>query len=416
MKTSQLIQYGALLLLLGASAQAQIVALCDAQYPCSTNRTVTADVETQVNLTWRGLVRTNPRLAGSLSSDQGIFMLGGPDSQTVLGTINAPLTQSVGPATDDRGVAFTLNEVARVPAEVSREAVRRGARQVTYQRRFTLSGEEPVVATQTINLRQGTPGRNGSIAEGTEPSATGVTIERLSLFFERGTLTETLGPDESLTAQARIQYRGAGIINALWEVATPASTQGQPIYAPLAPVRQYLGAGREITLESPPLPNQTAGVYQVRLRFVQPGVEQEAFALTYRVSEQSLLKRRRVPVMDTLPPQSATPLSRETRFRWQPVPDSQAYQLEFYDRWPAAEPADANSDPADRQPTAFDIEPATGLVVDGRQAQAPLSASVLRHLQSDRRYYWRLIAIDAEGQVISASALEAIHTPSPTPE
>ncbi|MDZ7851235.1 MAG: hypothetical protein U5L98_00935 [Halomonas sp.] len=405
-----------MLMSLAPIAQAQIIALCDARFACTSNPSATVGVDSRVNLTWRGQARTNPRFSQSLISNQGIFVLGNPVNGQRLGTSPTSLVQPLGPATDDRGIEFRVTESLRVPAAVSQQAARQGERQVFYVRQFALEGSEPMTGVQVISLQQGVPGRGGAIPEGADPSATGVTIQRVSLFFDRGTLTETLRPDEPLQATARISYQGAGIINAIWEVATPASTRGQPLYAPLAYVRQYLGASRELTITSPPLPSDTSGIHRVRLRFLAPTEIEGLPTLSYRVSEGALQREGRVPALDAFPPESANPLDGETRFRWRPVTGSHAYQLEFYDRWPQAVEAETTSegDSGDdrRQPATLNLAPITGQVIEGDQSSMSPSKSLLNHLEADKRYYWRLIAIDAQGQVIAASPLEAIlHAP-----
>lgn len=404
-----------LLMSLAPIAQAQVIALCDARLACTSNQNATVGVDSRVQLTWRGQARTNPRLSQSLISNQGTFVLGNPFSGQRLGMSPTPLVQAIGPATDDRGIEFRVTESLRVPASISQQAARLGERQVFFVRQFSLEGSEPMTGVQVIRLQQGVPGGTGSIAEGTEPSATGVTIQRVSLFFDRGTLTETLSPEEQLQATARISYQGAGIINAIWEVATPASTRGQPLYVPLSQVRRYLGASRELTITSPPLPSDTPGIHRVRLRFLPPTEIEGVPTLGYRVSEGAL-PRARVPAIGILPPESASPLSSETRFRWQPVTGTHAYQLEFYDRWPEAAENEAlslqDSPNAERQPITLSPAPITGQVVAGDRSSTTPSRSLLNHLETDKRYYWRLIAIDAQGQVVAASPLEAIlHAP-----
>jgi hypothetical protein len=123
-----------------------------------------------------------------------------------------------------------------------------------------------------------------------------------------------------------------------------------------------------------------------------------------------------VPAISTLPPESASPLSRKTRFRWQPVAETHAYQLEFYDRWPEATENEAvplqESRNAGRQPVTLHPAPITGQVVAGDRTSASPSRSLLNHLETNKRYYWRLIAIDAQGHVVAASPPEAIlHAP-----
>ncbi|MCL7931222.1 hypothetical protein [Halomonas llamarensis] len=400
-----------LLLLMPSIVQAQIIALCDTRLACTSNPSAMAGVDSRVNLTWRGQARIHPELSQTLTSRQGVFVLGNPFSGQRLGSSPTPLMQPLSPARDDRAIEFRVTESLRVPASVSQQAARLGERQVFYVRQFSLEESEPMTGVQVITLQQGVPGRGGSIAEGTEPSVSGVNIQRVSLYFDRGTLTETLRPDERLQATAQINYQGAGLINAIWEVATPASTRGQPLYVPLSQVRQYLGAGRELTLTSPPLPSETAGIHRVRLRFLPPTVIEELPTLGYRVSEGAL-PRAWVPAINTLPPESTNPLSLKTRFRWQPVAETYVYQLEFYDRWPETTEKESiplqGSRSGERQPVILNPAPITGQVVTGNRTSASPSRSLLSHLETEKRYYWRLIAINSQGEVVAASLPEVI--------
>lgn len=402
-----------LLISVMSNAHAQITALCDGRFACTSSPSATVGVDSRVNLTWRGLARTHSPLSSTLTSNQGVFLLSNPFSGLRLGVSPTVLVEPLANATEERGTEFRVTESLRVPAAISQQAASFGEQQLFYIRQFTLEEGEPMTGVQVISLQQGIPGRIAPTPEATPPSATGVNIQRVSLSFDRGSLSETVQPDAPLRATARIRYQGAGIVNALWEVATPASTQGEPLFAPLSQVRQYLGSGREITLTSPPLPSNTSGMHRVRLRFLPPTEIDGLPTLGYRVSEGALHKGGRVPVLHTFPPESANPLDTQTRFRWRPVMDGYAYQLEFYDRWPEVTETDTFSEGDIRgdnhlQPAHLDISPLTGQVVAGSRIVTSPSLSLLSHLEPDRRYYWRLIALDAQGQVVAASPIDTI--------
>jgi hypothetical protein len=397
------------------SVHAEILSLCDRFETCSSNRSVTVGLETPISLTWRGTARLDPRIQARLFSGEGRFVIGDPLSGEIIGSEQRALQRDLGEAQTDLPVAFTINENLNVPARVSERAAASGARTLYYVRFFNLGETRGFAAFQSIPLQQAAPGRSFGVAEeGSEITATGVRIDRISLLFDRGTLTESISEGDSLRAQARIRFQGAGIIDAVWEVATPESTQGEERFVPLRQVRQYLGGSREVILDSPPLPNELTGLHRLRLRFLQPDLGSlvtgpEALLLSYRVSESAV---RPSPTVVTISGQAGGTLDPNTRFRWQAVPGSFAYQLEFYDRWPDEPQSDPSLVPTARigeqQLIELSIAPFTGVLLSSGQNQTRLGAATMRHLQPGQHYYWRVIAIDLQGQVIAASALSRI--------
>ena len=74
------------------------------------------------------------------------------------------------------------------------------------------------------------------------------------LSFDNGSSVRILPRNNAIHAQAELGYNGTGLLQAVWEVADPASTSGTPVYRPLLQVREYLTLGDAKTLKSPPLP------------------------------------------------------------------------------------------------------------------------------------------------------------------
>ncbi len=88
---------------------------------------------------------------------------------------------------------------------------------------------------------------------------------------------------ESTVAIAEINYSGGGVLNGLWEVATPPSTQGQPVFVPFASASVNLAAGGLSEVTSPALPTTAAGNYYVRFRVRTPIVPFDGLVLRYAV-------------------------------------------------------------------------------------------------------------------------------------
>ncbi|MGM0632190.1 MAG: hypothetical protein ACQETO_03350 [Pseudomonadota bacterium] len=399
--------------LTGSSAHAQIISLCEGMNACSSNRGVAVGIDTRVMLSWRGEAIVASPTGGRLVSDQGLFRIGDPRKGETLGSVKSPLFQTIGGRREreKEAIRFTVNETVRVPPEVSRRAADAGATELHFVRQFSMGGDATMIAFQTIPLQPSVPGRDISARIDEEPRSTGVRLERISLLFDRASVTETIDMAETLRAEASIRYQGAGLINAVWEVAMPASIQGNPFFVPIARVRDYLAGTREVTLESPVLPSREAGIYRVRLRVLEPSLDTDELLLTYRVTEQSVQQRQRVPTIDMAPPRQIRSIDENTEFRWQPVQGSDVYRLEFYDQWPDGELPDGRVDDTMTQQAGFALSPSTGLMVNGRQSSARLGRAVARRLRPGESYYWRLVAIDGEGRVLGASRLHSLAIP-----
>ncbi|MDX5299774.1 MAG: hypothetical protein LPK85_12600, partial [Gammaproteobacteria bacterium] len=201
---------------------------------------------------------------------------------------------------------------------------------------------------------------------------------------------------------ATLIYLQSGMLEAVWEIASPASTQGTPVFTALQSVRQYLGAGREVVLQSPPLPTTTPGAYRVRLRILNPSQTFETGVLSYAVSPQTEPADRPVLSLQAMTPEADARLTEQTRFTWQPTPGARAYQLELY-----------RADNAGTLPDTPAIKPVTGLLVPALQTEAILSRLSLEHLSGEGTYVWRVLAIDADGLIIGASSLRTLHTGAP---
>jgi hypothetical protein len=200
-----------------------------------------------------------------------------------------------------------------------------------------------------------------------------------------------LRPGESAVAIAEINYSGTGVFSGLWEIASPPSTLGQPVFVPLAAASVNVGGGGLTEVTSPALPAAVSGAYYVRFRVRNPVVPFEGLVLQYAVEAADAS----VAPIEVIGPEQHAMLGAATRFQWLPTPGAVAYRLEFFD-----------SDPVDE-----DSRPISGEWVTAAQRDAVLSALAQTHLAGGQRYRWRIVALDGDQQVVGRSALYEIRTP-----
>src|SRR5690606_18480590 len=226
-----------------------------------------------------------------------------------------------------------------------------------------------------------------------------------------------LGRNEPLTAITELNFSGNGLLQAQWEVASPESTSGEPVFRPLSQVRQYLVGGSAEVLRSPVLPTATTGLYFVRLRISDPDPDFEPPVIRYFVLQG---RRDEQPPGSTLAlgaPAPRTLLGPDTVFAWSAIPGARAYQLEVYRgrEEPGLRLPDLRGQIGEPTPSeiaeALSRPPVTGVLVRGATNPAVLSPMARRHLLPGRAYFWRVLALGADGRIVGASPLRELRTP-----
>jgi hypothetical protein len=294
----------------------------------------------------------------------------------VLEVVPLPLTVRLA-GVPTSSVQGTTPETFRITPAAVAEAQRLGVNTLVLSRTFTAGGP-PYVATATVSI-----GLGGS---GSGP----LELSRVALHFDDRTLVRLLRQGESAVAIAEITYSGNGVFSGLWEVATPPSTQGEPVFVPLGAASSNLTAGGITEVTSPALPSAAAGTYYVRFRVRNPVVSFQSLLLRYAVEQGPAIP----PIAVTSPEAHAT-FKPDTRFAWLPAPGATAYRLEFYaaDASPEYEP------------------PLSGEWLPAERRDSVLSALAQTHLAAGRGYRWRIVAFDGDGQVVGRSSLYEIRTP-----
>lgn len=237
-------------------------------------------------------------------------------------------------------------------------------------------------------------------------AASELSVQRVELSFDDDTRSRVLPKDEELRVVAEVKTSGVGLLNVQWEIASPATTAGTPVFRPFALVRQGVGGGGRTVITSPPLPTAEEGTHLVRLRVMEPDLDYTTPTLQYYVTAKRVAgaaaARRDILLTG---PRPGEPLSAETRFSWSAVPGSDAYQLLFF----TAPAGSAKEIPAKEIPA--DASTLAGVFVAGGSTETTLEAATLEHLPAGGRFLWKVIAIDGNGAIIGASAAREIHKP-----
>jgi hypothetical protein len=300
-------------------------------------------------------------------------------------------------------VSTIITEVVRIPSSITYQANKNGQATFSYQRFFSDSDGAG-------------NGLNGVVIINIQGTSSGdLNISRVELRFDTNQNIRVAGQGEKLTAVAEINYSGIGLLDAVWEVADPASTRGEPFFVPVRILRQYLGAGRNAVLQSPPLPTSMIGTHLVRLRIKQPVTAARFPALTYHVNKQVQDAGVNLVEIRLSAPGPGARYSADTSFSWLAVEGASAYQLEIHDAGTAAAfdvVAPSPETQGDSYARSRELpSPVTGILLPAEKTSTTLTAMSRQYLRSGHRYRWRVIAIGDGGAVIGESGLQEISTP-----
>jgi hypothetical protein len=333
----------------------------------------------------------------TVTSLSGQFMSGA----TVLGTVNTVL--SVSGTTSGPPSSVRLLESLLIPPDILIRANRLGVASITYVRQFN-DGGGPVAFQANLLIGGSSAGQFG--------------IFREALSFDDGSAVRVVRARDPLAAVAEINFSGSGAMSAVWEVAGPSTTAGQPVFRELQPVTRGLIGGEPAIFRSIPLPTDSLGVYTVRLRITNPPPGFDPPVLSYYVGDARSGAFGGVTAMTVMGPADRAILDRDTRFAWQPVEGAKAYKIEVFAS-PGTDPFDLpdlsgtstrESDPRLAR-AALSAPPVSGMVVAAAQTQVALSSVSRVRLQSRRSYFWRVQAIGADGTVIGEGRVQQFRIP-----
>ncbi|VAX09730.1 hypothetical protein MNBD_GAMMA26-1182 [hydrothermal vent metagenome] len=381
--------------------------LCGAQWAYANVTTVsTSSSPQQAALGRTSTVVVNWSVQGSITVyapvnpatiKSGPLQFTAPDL-TVLGSQAKTLTKPN--ITGSYNVTFT--ETVTIPSSVIYSAYKRGDTALLIQRRFWDTSDPgytvPVTAAATVTI--------------TSSAAAGFNISRQELAFDNGSYTRRILRDEPIHAVAQFKYSGSGLLRGVWELATPSTTYGEPVYRRLKNVRKFFGAGGTETLRSPPLESNQQGRYLIRFRVEEPATGFDDLVLEYFVGQEMAHIIAPPITLELIAPNHGTFLHPKTTFHWRKIANAKAYRLDLYKKNASlefpVEGAKVGENKSAKNPNTLVGAPATGKLVPATTTQLLLSAISRERLQPGYRYWWRIIAIGTDGSVISQSPVREI--------
>ncbi len=295
----------------------------------------------------------------------------------------------------------TFTEAVTIPSSTIYSAYKRGDATLLIQRTFWDTADPNytvfTTATATVVL--------------TSSAAAGFNISRQELVFDNGSYIRRILRNEPIHAVAQFKYSGSGLLRGVWELATPSTTYGEPVYRRLKNVRKFFGASGTETLQSPPLESNQQGRYLIRFRVEEPATGFDDLVLEYFVGQEMAHITAPPITLELIAPNQGAFLHPETIFRWREVANAKAYRLDLYKKSASlafpAEEATVGEQSA-KNPNTLVGAPATGKLVPATTTRLSLSAISRGRLQPGYHYWWRIIAISEDGTVISQSPVREI--------
>jgi len=332
-------------------------------------RNISYTTQTTATIRW-SMQRTFLRLppGETVISSSGTFTDAG--NTIVLGTVNKALSKSKPVSPSD---SFNFSETILIPRDVLFKAYKQNVRTLYYRRNFT---DCPAAECSQITIA-------ASFALTGSPAGV-FNVTGYSLRFQDAALTPIIGQDQALQAEARIHVTGTGTIRGVWEVASPGSTAGTPLYQTLQLVVRQLSSGQDTPILSPALPARQSGNHLVRFRFLAPELREEPPVLQYVVRVAPTL-----PTITLMAPRDGATANQDTVFQWDAVRNANGYKIELFDRNP--------------QENSYPITPVTGMLLRSGTNSTSLPGSLMERLESGQRYWWHLLALDDGGNIIAAS-------------
>jgi len=319
-----------------------------------------------------------------------------PASGAVLATVGGGLSQAgAGP--------YLLSEFVEIPAASVQDWSRSGLRRLLLVRNFSVAGGGGIRAQMVLNIT------SSALRAPRENNDAELLVQRLNLSFLDNQRVKIVQPGDELKAKVQVVYSGNGQLQGRWQVAEPASTQGQPVYRTLTLVSQYLGAAQQAVLTSPLLPSKSAGKYLLRFcvsnRDMVPADELvldsgcPIEALTVETVYQVLGNAEPEATMEASPQSGA--VTADSTFSWRGVPGAVVYQLQVFASGPMPV---ADGESLTQAPNFV-----AGMLLPAGVTQATWSSLLLSKLESDHYYLWRVTAHDQSGALIGRSREWRVH-------
>ena len=380
-----------ILVLFSGISQGQVTSVTT--NPASKNIAINTNVF--VTITWK-VARSDPQQAGNqavtVTSTAGYLQ--GAQTESLYLTVNRTLTQTK--VVSGTTTYYYLTETIAIPSSIIYQALRNGDRGFLFNRLFS-DGQSSRSRDVILNITGG----SGAL----------LSLTRVSLRFDNGSVERVVRPATAMTVRAQVGFTGTGRLAGVWEVAWPGTSATQPIYQPLALVRLNLAGGQTV-IQSPRLPTTISGLYRIRLRLTDPALPEDRLpVLRYFVFGrygEGLPGNIRL-----VSPISPSAVGRGTVFQWHPVSGAHAYRLEIFPMPRAIVTDSGKLDKArvSRVPEAGAERVAGAVVRAGKGTTPGLTlgdTTILSRLRAGQRYLWRVLALDGKGRVIAVSTFGEI--------
>jgi hypothetical protein len=216
------------------------------------------------------------------------------------------------------------------------------------------------------------------LLQGRASGSGGLTVQSFDLSFDDGAAFRSVAAGEALVARANVSTSGRGLVQGTWQIA---GSEGG--FRTLERVRFTAGGPKKTLVESPALPTDRAGSF--RLRFVLgDGEGAEGPVIRYTVGAGA----EAVGIALTSPAAGAA-LGSQTRFGWEPVSGAERYRIEFL----------------------AEADLATLASVETAKTSATVRSFTLERLGTGGPLVWRVVALDAAGNIIARSPQRRIGQP-----
>jgi hypothetical protein len=373
----------------------------------TSNAPAVVGTPTVVTVQWRvSVLNASTDQSLAVISSKAIITLEGDTEDITAVHVPRPLKRLLPPPASAPATQTALfRDTLTIPAEIIDAALATNQRIYVVRQFRDQTNSAPVTGQALVPLGGSNTAR--------------INVSRIALRFPDGTHDKIMAPNGRSHVLADISYTGTGRFDAVWEIAEPTSTLGEPFFRNVGAVHRNLVGGLQVlTLRSPNLPSAMEGLYLLRLRIVTPG-GLGAPLIQYYVNG-GLRPRPPVERLMAYAPGDGAVYSTQTSFRWSPLQGAAVYQLEFFAR-SAASIADrlpelgtlTPDDRARSDPNGEERYPVTGVMVSGVSTQTSLSRLSLSHLAPGNSYEWRICAYDADGQLLGASPLRTLVLPAP---
>jgi len=347
-----------------------------------------------VRITWSGVSDSqnsnSPGQPYQVFSSAGAFTI----ERTTLGVNNRRIAANLVLGTPVTSGGFSIQETLQIPRSVLVAAKRNNSNFFEYSRAFI--DESGGLGVTSSIVFQIVSSNSGSLS-----------LSQVDLRFSNNNLNKVVKIDESLLAYATINHNGTGLFRAVWEVATPITTSGTPIFTTLETVRQFLGAGRKIVLESPTLPTNLTGNYVLRLKILSPQDSFENLQLRYAVI-RSAIPTVEIQAIEVTKPLPNALINDVTVFSWNPVTGAHTYQIEIYELDNTDLPTIGGENLSINELENSTKKLSSGVLLPSEKQSSTLTKIALRNLKPGRAYRWRTVAINKEGYIIGKSQYRKI--------